>query len=228
MFSIARLTRFAVGFLDIGLQRAKVMKTLRKQISANGMGKSMSLQEDSRASLFHQSEREEEKMMTVISGRRCYELYMKYGHVGSFVKTLLESLRCYSPGLGLKWEAKTIYSERITYYVQNKDTRLTKYARILRTKDIPSRRLLFQLVPSVRRIDGIGYGLLQGKLLPTPTASCCKTGTTKHMRSGKSRDSQLNHLISRKCGKNSRLNPLFVEEMMGFPKGWMVSPFLNG
>ena len=114
------------------------------------------------------------KETTVISGRRCYGLYVKYGHVGSFVKTLLEFLRCYSPGLGLKWEAKTIYSKRITYYVQNKDTRLTKYARILRTRDILSSRLLFRLVPSVRRIDGIGYGLLQGKLLPTPTASCCK------------------------------------------------------
>lgn len=34
------------------------------------------------------------------------------------------------------------------------------------------------------------------------------------------------------CGANhsktSQLNPLFVEEMMGFPEGWTLSPFLNG
>jgi len=26
-------------------------------------------------------------------------------------------------------------------------------------------------------------------------------------------------------GKTSQLNPLFVEEMMGFPEGWMESPY---
>jgi hypothetical protein len=29
-------------------------------------------------------------------------------------------------------------------------------------------------------------------------------------------------------GKPSQLNPLFVEEMMGFPENWTLSPFLNG
>lgn len=36
---------------------------------------------------------------------------------------------------------------------------------------------------------------------------------------------QIAHRIG---GGDSRLNPLFVEEMMGFPKGWTLSPFLNG
>ncbi len=29
-------------------------------------------------------------------------------------------------------------------------------------------------------------------------------------------------------GKTSQLNPLFVEEMMGFPKNWTALPFQNG
>jgi hypothetical protein len=29
-------------------------------------------------------------------------------------------------------------------------------------------------------------------------------------------------------GKTSQLSPLFVEEMMGFPKGWTASPFQSG
>jgi hypothetical protein len=29
-------------------------------------------------------------------------------------------------------------------------------------------------------------------------------------------------------GSTSQLNPLFVEEMMGFPENWTTSPFLNG
>ena len=38
-------------------------------------------------------------------------------------------------------------------------------------KDIPSSRLLFRLVPSVRPTEGIGCGLSQGGLLPTPRAT---------------------------------------------------------
>jgi hypothetical protein len=37
-----------------------------------------------------------------------------------------------------------------------------------------------------------------------------------------------NRIVSRAVGKSSQLNPLFVEEMMGFPKLWTALPFLNG
>jgi hypothetical protein len=30
------------------------------------------------------------------------------------------------------------------------------------------------------------------------------------------------------AGKTSQLSPQFVMEMMGFPKDWTLSPFLNG
>ena len=43
-----------------------------------------------------------------------------------------------------------------------------------------------------------------------------------------SRRTELNHLMSQETGKNSQLNPLFVEEMMGFPENWTLLPFLNG
>jgi hypothetical protein len=35
-------------------------------------------------------------------------------------------------------------------------------------------------------------------------------------------------MITQETGKPSQLNPHFVEEMMGFPKNWTVSPFQNG
>lgn len=41
--------------------------------------------------------------------------------------------------------------------------------------------------------------------------------------------SNLSEQIAHKVGGGtSQLNPLFVEEMMGFPEGWTVSPFLDG
>ena len=65
-------------------------------------------------------------------------------------------------------------------------------------------------------------------LIPTPTASCHNAGTPTDMKNGRTRDSFLNHMVAKQCGKTSRLNPLFVAEMMGFPPDWTVLPFLNG
>lgn len=65
-------------------------------------------------------------------------------------------------------------------------------------------------------------------LIPTPTASDWRGGTAKERKDGKSRDSELKHLVARRIGHASQLNPLFVTEMMGFPWDWLVSPFLDG
>lgn len=65
-------------------------------------------------------------------------------------------------------------------------------------------------------------------LIPTPTASDWRGGTAKEKKDGKSRDSQLKHLVARRIGHASQLNPLFVAEMMGFPLDWLVSPFQGG
>jgi hypothetical protein len=67
------------------------------------------------------------------------------------------------------------------------------------------------------------------QMLPTPTASSWNHGTNKERPQGQpSRRSELNHLMAQEAGKNSQLSPLFVEEMMGFPKGWTESPFQSG
>ena len=65
-------------------------------------------------------------------------------------------------------------------------------------------------------------------VLPTPTASCHNAGTTANRKDGTSRKSQLNHLIARQVGQTSQLNPLFVQEMMGFPYLWTELPFQSG
>lgn len=73
----------------------------------------------------------------------------------------------------------------------------------------------------------VGLGRIV-QMLPTPTSSCHYTGTEKCRKDGRPRDSQLNHLISKRAGKPSQLNPLFVAEMMSFPPDWTVLPFLSG
>lgn len=64
-------------------------------------------------------------------------------------------------------------------------------------------------------------------LIPTPTASSHHNGCCKERKDGTSRKSELNHYIAAQTGKTSQLNPLFVEEMMGFPLMWTTLPFLS-
>ena len=281
--------------------------------------------------------------MTATSGRKCFGQFGRYSPLGSLARTLMESEAWYSPARRLKWQAEECYSERITLYEQESGLPLEKSAEVLSVRDIPSRRLLFRLVPSVRPTGATGCGLLptpvsidagSGRtnrspspnaiprptlaraakigLLPTPMTSeishakrvrelKAAGATNFHSRAnGESRPNGLMDFLdfhnllptpnaaegtkyTRKLNPNSQmgrsltalavngllltpqdsdgkrsgmsmetlvktkengnlaqqvahrigggnfqLNPLFVEEMMGFPRGWTLSPFLNG
>lgn len=139
-----------------------------------------------------------ERMITVISGHTCSVLYEKSDPLGLLVKTLLESSQWFSPARRLKWEAKPLFSEKITEkeYCYDKSMLSKPSVKTLSEKDIPSNRCLFRLVPSERPTEETGYGLLptvqtQGlkmcdengktrfypmELLPTPMASDATTG----------------------------------------------------
>jgi hypothetical protein len=336
------------------------MKILQKQTLVNGKEESMSSQADFLASLSPSQVRERERMITATSGRTCSVLYEKSDPLGLLVKTLLESSRWFSPARRLKWEAKPLFSEKITEkeYCYDKSMLSKPSVKTLSEKDIPSNRCLFRLVPSERPIEETGCGLLptvqtqglkmcdeNGKtrfypmellptpmatdiyhpehvrnlkdagaetmasrkngsnrpnglmdfmdfygmlptpnareadeyskkynpksqmgtaltamavngmlptptnsmvtyqdfiqagyhsskrpdygLIPTPTASSHHNGCCKERKDGTSRKSELNHYIAAQTGKTSQLNPLFVEEMMGFPLMWTTLPFLS-
>lgn len=80
--------------------------------------------------------------MTVRSGRKCSELFLKSNLLGSFAKMLLESSAWHSTKCFLTWKVKAT----------------------------PAGRLLFRLVPSMPRTEETEYGSLPA-LLKTPTAS---------------------------------------------------------
>ena len=166
------------------------MKTLPKQTSQSGTAKSMFSQEDSPANLSPSLAEERERTITATSGHRCFERYGRYTQLGSLVKTLMESRRWWSPAKSLRWDAQTIFSKRITYTERKADSPSTKSVQTSKPKDIPSNRLLFQLVPSEHLTEETEFGLLptvqtqglkqcnkKGKtefvpldLLPTPNA----------------------------------------------------------
>lgn len=166
------------------------MKTLPKQTSQSGTARSMFSQEDSHANLSPSLAEERERTITATSGHRCFERYGRYTPLGSLVKTLMESRRWWSPAKSLRWDAQTIFSKRITYTERKADSPSTKSVQTSKPKDIPSNRLLFQLVPSEHHTEETVFGLLptvqtqglkqcnkKGKtefvpldLLPTPNA----------------------------------------------------------
>nr|DAM26451.1 MAG TPA: hypothetical protein [Caudoviricetes sp.] len=300
------------------------MKTSQRQISPNGEEKSTFSQGAFPANRSALQASDLERKMTVLSGRKCCELYGKYSPLGSLVKTLLESSRWYSPARRLKWDAQTIYSRRITYTERNRTSQSKSSVKTLSVRDMPSKRLLFRLVPSARHISETGCGSLQG-LLPTPQTqglkTCNKDGRTEFvdlamlptptaidkgsgrvnkslsenarerptlamaakmgllptpnaaegkkwsktynpnsqmgrgltamacsgllltpmskdgMRSGMTIQALKNHgkpkanlveqMAHKVGGGTSQLNPLFVEEMMGYPLEWLTLPFLS-
>lgn len=275
------------------------MKILQKQTLDNGEEELTSSQADFLASLSPSQVRERERMITVTSGRTCSVQYKKSDPLGLLVKTLLESSRWFSPARRLKWEAKPLFSEKITEkeYCYDKSMLSKPSVKTLSEKDIPSNRCLFRLVPSERPTEETGCGLLptvqtQGlkmcdengktrfypmellqtpmatdiyhpervknlkdagaetmasrkngsnrpnglmdfmdfyEMLPTPTMRDYKGAPTIESIHKRGRNPITNNLADRfaQTGKSSQLNPLFVEEMMGFPLMWTTLPFLS-
>lgn len=155
------------------------MKTLPKQTSQSGTAKSMFSLEDSPANLSPSLAEERERTITATSDHRCFERYGRYTPLGSLVKTLLASRRWWSPAKSLRWDAQTIFSKRITYTERKADSPSTKSVQTSKPKDIPSNRLLFQLVPSEHRTEETEFGLLP-TVQTQGLKQCNKKGKTDH------------------------------------------------
>lgn len=124
--------------------------------------------------------------MTATSGQRLCECLGKSNPLGLLVRTLLGSSRWWSSARLLQWKCKPLFSRRVTAFFVNTEklnsTRLKEFAPKLRRRDIPSNRLLYQLVPLARPTDATECGLSRDgrtaqealgryckvELLPTP------------------------------------------------------------
>ena len=67
-------------------------------------------------------------------------------------------------------------------------------------------------------------------MLPTPTAYDWNTARSPEaLQQAKEKyGSALQDSLRQRAGQGFQLSPLFVEEMMGFPKNWTASPFQSG
>ena len=87
--------------------------------------------------------------------------------------------------------------------------------------------------PSQVKRDNLSGSILRG-MLPTPCANEGEKGQKKfnqNSQNGMGLTARMaNNMLPGEylVGEHSRLNPLFVAEMMGFPPDWTLAPFLNG
>lgn len=156
---------------------------------------------------------ERARRTTATSGRKCLGLYRRQGPLGRLVRTLLESSTWNSNKCVLTWKAKVMKSSR----------------------------LLFQLAPSTPHTAGTGFGLLPtaksqnstgasehgqgGKdlqttitLLPTPMG--ISDSPAAHNKTNGEYQLKINKLLRDGKSLGLKLQPAFVEWMMGFPDGW--------
>ncbi len=215
----------------------------------------MSLQADSPASRSASPASGAARPMTVTSGRICCEQFARLPRAGSWAKTftdlLLNRADWYSSACALTWRMQGTRSGRLLFrlvpstlptaatdsgLLPTAQTQGLKICRKGQTRPMP-----IELLPTPTAIDS-GSGrinkscspnaaerptlALAGKrgLLPTPRAFFYKDARTDRGRSNLG-EVLADHSRQEATGGASRLNPLFVEEMMGFPAGWTLMPF---
>jgi len=178
------------NYLKGGFQMSKYGKILKK---FNTRKKNATLsQAVSPVNHSHTLEKEKAVKMTVSSGKKCIELSVSLTHDGLLLKMLRDYLL-----LSRVWYSRKCL---LTWKVQV----------------IMPNHILYLLVPSMHHTEETEYGLL-----PTPLARDWKG------RSGRSNRSIVDDLPHKIEGNPTlgtqtglKLQPNFVEYLMGYPSGW--------
>lgn len=188
-------------------------------------------------SLFLPLDEEEERQTTVISGRKCFASYESLLRYGSSLKTcaasLLGATAWYSNKCALTWKVQATKSNRLLFQL-SPSTR-------------PTEEKEFGLLPTAQAIDGKGKGRpfrlkkdmprdpskpgsWRGDLkdhiamLPTPRAQEANGGIEKTengqiiRKNGTCHGAKIKDIVGTDLGL--KLQPNFVEWMMGYPPNW--------
>jgi hypothetical protein len=197
-----------------------------------------------------QQESEKARKMIATSGLRCLEQFGKFPRATSWAKTFAGSLigmeGWYSMRCRLTWKLKATKCSR--FYCQLQVSTLptegigsgllpTAQTQGLKVCEEGKTRFVnLGLLPTPQVFDAegtfikgkhyngknkhaekLGQAIVRMGLLPTPQAA-----EGYKLTGSENQDS-----LIKRIGKTSQLNPLFVQEMMGFPVDWLTGPFLQ-
>ena len=210
----------------------------QNDMEPSGGMRTLSLPEGSRSRASRSASQESGEAQKTIAtcGPRCSTLFGLFDPAGSWARTFTESL------IGRKgWS-----SNRCALTWRRQDTRCSRTLFRLAVSALPTVGTDAGLLPTPTAIDA-GSGRMNKSLspnaserptlamaskmglLPTPTANDAKNVTlpaSQGIRNGLPKTAMQSDEY--RTGTGSRLNPLYVAEMMGFPVNWLVSPFLGG
>ena len=151
----------------------------------------------------------------------------------TFAASLVGMKGWFSTRCALTWKVKATKSARLYFLLQASTRRtaatesglwLTPTTRE-EPVDLDKFKARMEKYPNGTTMPNLATQVQQ--MLPTPTASDYKGGCTR-TDPKRQRDTLAHAVHNKPPGKTSQLSPRFVEEMMGFPPGWTVSPFQSG
>ena len=176
----------------------ETLKNLTRQLTLDELIYS---QEGSHANPTRWQVSERERRTIATCGRRCCALFENAPRATSWAKTFAALL------VGMEgWSSR-------------------RCALTWKLKGTPFNRLFFQLQASVLPTDVTECGLL---LTPTTREEVMDMSKFQQRMEKYDNGTTVPNLATQVLGKGSQLSPLFVEEMMGFPKNWTASPFQSG
>ena len=208
------------------------IQTLKISTEKNMQNQLTLFQEDSHANLSALQVKEREKTTTVISGKKCLELYRRFNQPMLLAKMLLESSVWHSTRCFLTWKHRTTPQKRLLSQlaVKMRGTKeiecglwLTPTASdgLMSKKKLDNLYITENGTVRLRNKQGTSSnaGLANQVLFfPTPMASDGKTAYQGTNRQGK--QVNLETHIRNTMQTSGKLNPEWVEWFMGYPIGW--------
>jgi hypothetical protein len=195
--------------------------------------------EDSHANRLALQEKEKEQRMNATCGKRCLELSESVNPVGSWARTfgefVLGRTDWFSKRVTLTWKILGTPSNRLLFQLvpQTLPTDATEFGLLLTpttsepVHDLEKFKARMEKYPNGTTMPNLATQV--HGMLPTPTTRDYKGARSEEALkvAGRNETNSLPDAFAQ-SGKTSQLSPLFVEEMMGFPKNWTVSPFQSG
>ena len=226
IFFRSRETCFAGEFLRRISPKRNDTEIFMSLTEPNTVEQLMFLPEDSHASRSPLPGSKEAKTMTVTSGLRCSELSGRLGHVGLLARTLLESSSWRSTRCFLTWKMKATPQKRLLFQLAP----LTRPIGAIESGLLPTMRARLTGDITENRKHDKNRNLervLAELMLPTPKSQDWKGET---QRGPEAPMDGIQNALSTVSGitKGDRtgaqtglkLQPAFVEYLMGFPENW--------
>lgn len=215
------------------------METSKNSTRQLTLDELISLQEGSHANPTPSQESERERRTSATCGQRCCALFENAPRATSWAKTyaaLLVGMTDWSSKrCALTWKLKGTPYNRSFFQlaVSAHPTDGTECGLLLTPT---TREEVMDTDKFKERMEKYDNGTTVPNLatqvvgmLPTPTTRDYKGARSQEAlnKAGRNENNSLPDAFAQP-GKTSQLSPLFVEEMMGFPKNWTASPFQSG